>query len=224
YDGSSMFPDHLKWRWFPSVSAGWVVSNENFMEALNPVLSFAKFRASWGTIGDQTVPNGLYIPLMDFVENSWIGGAGAKFYQLGTPPAIQADIAWQDIEHLNVGGDFRFWNNKVGLTAEWFQRSTKNMLIAGEAMPATFGTSAPIGNFGDLRTRGWELSADYTHSFDNGLRLTVNANISDAVTVTTRGADWNTPWENRSLGTTFSTGRRYGDVYGFVTDRLYQAE
>ncbi|WP_052258537.1 hypothetical protein [Sphingobacterium sp. T2] len=51
-----------------------------------------------------------------------------------------------------------------------------------------------------------------------------NANIADAVTFTTKGADWKTPWENRSLSTTFSTGRRYGDVYGFVTDRLFQKE
>src|SRR5690606_41456410 len=65
----------------------------------------------------------------------------------------------------------------------------------------------------------------YTTLFrSNGLRLTLNANILDATTVVTKGADWNTPWENRSLGSTFATGRRYGDIYGFVTDRLYQKE
>jgi len=222
-DGSSKFPTHLKWKTFPSFSAGWVLSNEKFMEKLNPILSFAKLRASWGSIGDQSVPNSLYIPQMGIGQNSWIGNTADKVYQLGTPGAVRGDIAWQRIEHTNIGTDLRFFNNKLGVTAEWFQRYTKDMLIAGESVAATLGTSVPVGNFGNLRTRGWELAVDYTHAFDNGLRLTVNANISDAVTFTTKGADWNTPWENRNLGTTFSTGRRYGDVFGYVTDRLYQA-
>ncbi|MBE8722734.1 SusC/RagA family TonB-linked outer membrane protein [Sphingobacterium pedocola] len=232
YDGSSKFPAHLKWRWFPSFSAGWVLSNERFMEGLRPVLSFAKFRGSWGRIGDQSVANNWYIPRM-VIPNSpaWIG-AGSILRQVNAPASFQGDILWQDIEHLNFGADLRFFNNKLGVTADWFERNTKNMLIPGETLPATFGTGAPTGNYGDLRTRGWEIAVDYAHQFDNGLRLSINANISDAVSVTTRGADHNTPWENRGIplghSTTspsqFSTGRTYGDVYGFVTDRLYQKE
>ncbi|MFD2553620.1 SusC/RagA family TonB-linked outer membrane protein [Sphingobacterium tabacisoli] len=223
-DGSSKFPKHLKWQTFPSFSAGWVLSNEKFMESLSPILSFAKLRGSWGSIGDQSVSNALYIPQMAVGQNTWIGNTDDKVYQLGTPGAVRGDIAWQRIEHSNIGADFRFFNSKLGLTAELFQRYTKDMLIPGESVAATLGTSVPVGNFGNLRTRGWELALDYSHLFDNGLRLSVNANISDAVSVTTKGADWNTPWENRSLGTTFSTGRRYGDIYGYVTDRLYQVE
>ncbi|RYF09353.1 MAG: SusC/RagA family protein, partial [Flavobacteriales bacterium] len=101
---------------------------------------------------------------------------------------------------------------------------TRNMIIAGDALPATFGATAPQGNFGDLRTRGWELNLDFNHTFGNGLRLTFDANLADAVTFITKGADYQQPWENRLLSNNFSTGRRYGDVYGFVTDRLYQAE
>src|SRR5690606_39586293 len=88
------------------------------------------------------------------------------------------------------------------------QRDTRNMIIPGESLPDTYGASAPQGNYGNLRTKGWELAADYSHMFENGLRLTLNANISDATTVVTKGADWNTPWEDRSLGSTFATGRR----------------
>ncbi|UZJ65824.1 hypothetical protein OKW96_06570 [Sphingobacterium sp. KU25419] len=98
------------------------------------------------------------------------------------------------------------------------------MIVGGDALPATFGTGAPQGNYGNLRTRGWELAADYSHKFKNGLRLNFNANIADAISVVTKGVDWKDNWEDRRLSTSYSTGRRYGDIYGFVTDRLYQKE
>ena len=223
-DATSKFPDHLKWRWFPSVSAGWVMSAEKFMESLQPVVSFAKIRASYGMIGDQSVPNSLYVPTMSIAKNNWLTSSGEQFFQLGTPASVSRDITWQDIEHFNVGLDLKFFNNKLGLTAEWYQRYTKNMIVGGDVVPATFGASAPSGNFGDLRTRGWELALDFNHKFENGLSIFANANVADAITFITKGADYLTPWENRSLGTTYSTGRRYGDVYGFVTDRLFQKD
>ncbi len=223
YDGTSKFPSNLRWRWYPSVSAGWVVSNESFMQDISNVLSFAKLRGSWGSIGDQSVPNSLYVPTMDLDRYSWLDGSGLPFYELGTPGNVRPDISWQDIEHLNVGADFRFFN-KVGLVVEWFERKTNHMIIPGEALPNTSGASAAQGNFGNLRTRGWEINLDYQHRFDNGLGLSVNANLADAVTMITKGTDWNTAWDDRRLSTSYSTGRRYGDIYGYVTDRLYQKD
>lgn len=223
-DGTSKFPSHLRWRTYPGLSAGWVVSNESFMQDINSVLSFAKLRASWGSIGDQSVSNSLYVPTMGKpAQNAWLDGSGTQFYQVGTPGAVSTEISWQDIEQWNLGADLNFFN-RLGVVFEWYERTTRNMLIPGESKPATFGTSAPLGNFGTLRTRGWELNLDYSHAFANGLRLTANANLADAISITTKGADWRDPWENRSIGTTFSTGRRYGDIWGYVTDRLFQKE
>lgn len=224
YDGTSKFPSHLRWKYFPSISGGWVLSNESFMESLKPVLSFAKLRASWGTIGDQSVSNSLYIPTMGFSKNNWLTSQGIQFMQLGTPGPVSDALTWQDIEHLNVGADLRFFGGKLGVVGEWYERTTNNMIIAGDALPATFGASAPQGNFGTLRTRGWEVNVDYSHRFSNGLNLRIDANLYDAISHTVKGADWQTSWENRNLSTTFSTGRRYGDIYGFVTDRLFQKE
>lgn len=223
YDGTSKFPTHLQWRWYPSVSAGWVLSNEEFMDGISDVLSFAKIRGSWGNIGDQSVGNALYVPTMGITKNNWLNGSGQQFFQLGTPGAVSDAITWQDIEHSNIGADLRFFN-KLGVTVEFFQRNTNNMIVSGEALPNTFGTTAPKGNFGTLQTKGWEINLDFSHKFENGLRLTANANLADAVSKIVRGADWNTPWENRLLSNGYSTGRTYGDIYGYVTDRLYQAE
>ncbi|SFH00134.1 SusC/RagA family TonB-linked outer membrane protein [Pedobacter insulae] len=223
-DGTSKFPTHLKWRTYPGVSAGWIVSNEGFMNGVKSVLSFAKLRASWGNIGDQSVINSLYLPTMDIAKNSWLNSGGIPYFQLGTPPPVSRNIGWQNIEHINLGADLRFFEGKLGVTAEVFQRYTRDMIIDGDALPATFGATAPRGNYGDLRTRGWELNLDFAHQFDNGLRLSFDANMADAVTFITKGSDYQMPWENRSVGSAFSTGRRYGDVYGFVTDRLFQKD
>ncbi|MFD2596576.1 SusC/RagA family TonB-linked outer membrane protein [Sphingobacterium griseoflavum] len=224
YDGTSLFPERLRWRWYPSASAGWVLSNESFMEPIRPVLSFLKLRGSYGIIGDQSVSNGLYWARMNIAQNNWLSSDGQKFFQLGTPNLISDGIGWQNIEHLNVGADVRLFNNKLGFVFEWFQRSTTDMIIAGDALPATLGAPAPNGNYGDLRTRGWEIAADYSLQFESGLRLTMNANLADAVTMITRAADQNTPFENRNIHNTWVTGKRYGDVYGYVTDRLYQKD
>lgn len=134
------------------------------------------------------------------------------------------DITWQRIETLDVGADLRFWKNQIGITFDWFQRDTKNMIIPGEDLPATLGDTAPRGNYGSLRTRGWEIALDFGFRFDNGLGINGMATLSDAITDITKGADWATPWENRLLSNAYSTGRRYGDIYGFVTDRLFQKD
>lgn len=223
-DGSSKFPKNLQWRWFPSFSAGWVFTNESFMKSVENILSFGKFRASWGSIGDQTVSNTLYKAILADGQSSWLDGSGNKMPLYGTPSLVDSDISWQEIETLDFGVDLRFFKNKFGVTFDWYRRDTKNMIIEGESLPVTLGATAPKGNYGSLRTKGWELSADFTHRFSNGLGINVMASISDATTYITKGADYLTPWEDRKLGTTYSTGRRYGDIYGFVTDRLFQKE
>lgn len=224
YDGTSKFPSNLQWRWFPSFSAGWVLTNENFMRDVQSVLSYAKFRGSWGSIGDQSVPNNLYISSLGISKNTWLNSAGDQFFQLGTPNSISEGITWQDITTLNLGTDLRFAENRFGVAFDWFERNTENMIIPGNDLPATYGASAPQGNFGNLRTRGWEIALDFTHQFRNGLGISVTGNLSNAITDITKGADWNIPYENRLIDNTYTTGKRYGDIYGYVTDRLYQED
>ena len=223
-DGSSKFPKDLQWEWFPSFSAGWVFTNENFMKPIEKVLSFGKFRASWGSIGDQSVSNSLYQSFLPSGQSSWIGYDGKLATYFGTPSLVDASIGWQRIETLNLGFDLRFLKNELGVSFEWFNRKTKNMIIAGESLPVTLGTEAPKGNYGELQTRGWEISVDYHHRFSNGIGVNGTFQISDAKTKTVRGADYQTKWNARSIYNTFATGSTYGDIWGYVTDRLYQKE
>lgn len=224
YDATSIFPAFMQWKWYPSASAGWVVSNEEFMRGIKNVLTFAKLRASYGSIGDQSVANTLYKSTLATGKINWLNSAGDQFFHFGTPTAVSEAIGWQNIATINLGADFRFFNNKFGVVLDFFERETQDMIIAGLALPATYGTSAPKGNYGNLKTRGYEIALDFNHRFQNGLGINVTANLSDAVTDITKAADWNTPYENRLIDNTFTTGKRYGDIYGYVTDRLYQKD
>ncbi|GAB6007703.1 SusC/RagA family TonB-linked outer membrane protein [Dysgonomonas reticulitermitis] len=225
YDASSKFPSRLWWKAFPAFSAGWVISNEEFFKPVENIFYFAKFRASWGSIGDQSVSNNLYIPSMGGVsKTTWLGSDGTQTYTYATPAAVQRDIKWQRIENLDLGIDLQFLKGDLGVTFDWFRRDTKDMIMAGDALPFTYGASAPQGNYGNLRTKGWEVSVNYNHRFSNGIGISALATVWDNVTYITKGPDWQTPWEDRSIGSTFATGARYGDIWGYVTDRLYQEE
>jgi hypothetical protein len=200
---------------YPSFSAGWRVNTESFMEWSRRFLDELKVRASWGSIGDQSVLNNLYVPGMSGSFNNWITN-GSRLYQFGTPPAVSQAITWQDIVTLDFGLDARLLNNALGFSFDWFQRDTKNMIVPQEGIPVTFGTGAPQSNLGDLRTTGVELQLDYIHHFNSGLQLNFVATLADAVTKITRYGSARGIYSNY-------VGRTYGEIWGYETERLYQA-
>ncbi|SEF52929.1 SusC/RagA family TonB-linked outer membrane protein [Sphingobacterium lactis] len=216
YDGSSKFVDELIWRWFTSASAGWVVSEENFMEWAKPALSHLKFRGSYGVIGNQAVPPSLYTPNMFPFETTWIGGSN-KYYAVPTPTFSLRDISWEDLETIDVGVDARFLNNKLGFVFDYYVRNTNHMFTGFQGTTWTIGGSAPQGNFGTLKTKGYEVAVDFNHRFENGLGINARANFDDAVSrfynVTT----------SRLTGSYYD-GSAYGDIWGYETDRLYQMD
>lgn len=218
YDGSSKFPTGLKWRWYPSFSAGWRVSEEPFMAFSRDYLDQLKLRVSWGTIGDQTVDNALYVPTMPTVQSNWLSSAAKKFIYFQSPNAVRSDITWQDIETLDFGFDLMMFKG-LAVTFDWYRRDTKNMIVPGTPTPNTFGTSSPRGNFGNLRTQGYEIQVDYNHRFRNGLGINVMATLSDAITTIT-----SFPNPTQLLNGTWYSGMTYGEIWGYTTDRLYQKE
>lgn len=215
YDGSSKFPIALKWKTFPSVSAGWIVSEESFMEPISDHVNFFKLRGSWGSIGDQSVSNALYIPTMSTGQSTWIGSGGTRLNQVGTPTAVYADITWQNISTLDFGIDARFLKNKLGFTFDLFKRTTSNMIVPMEGIAGTFGTTAPEGNFGNLETDGFEIAFDFNHRFENGLGLNMRASLADALTTITKYGS------TSSINGQYA-GRKYGEIWGYQVDRLYQ--
>ena len=216
YDATSKFPQDLWWRWFPSFSAGWRVNEEPWMDWASSRVSELKLRGSWGTIGDQSVPNNLYVPTMNGSFNNWVIG-NAKLYQFGTPAAVSQSVTWQDITTLDLGADVRLLDGALGASFDWFVRDTENMIVPQEGIPVTYGTGAPQSNFGSLRTKGIELQLDYVHQFESGLRVNFVATFADAKTTITKYGSTN------SIGSWY-VGKTYGEIWGYETDRLYQVD
>ncbi len=213
YDGTSKFPKHLKWQWFPSFSAGWRVTEEPWMEGAKGVLSAMKIRASWGSIGDQSVGSALYIPTMSLLTDYW-QHSGVRDYAFSTPGLVASDISWQRIETLDFGIDFSLFN-AFNVTFDWYRRTTKDMIVGMEGLNYNIGATAPSGNFGQLHTDGWEVSVNYGHMFDNGLSLSVTAALADAVTIIDEYGSAN------SIGGWYN-GKTYGEIWGYRVDRLFQ--
>ena len=213
YDGTSKFPTKLKWQWFPSFSAGWRVTEEPWLQGAKNVLSNLKLRASWGSIGDQSVASSLYIPTMSLLTDYW-QHSGVRDYAFSTPGLVASDISWQRIETLDFGVDLSLFN-AFNITFDWYRRTTKDMIVGMEGLSYNIGASAPQGNFGQLHTDGWEFSVNYGHLFDNGLSLSVTAAIADAVTTIDEygTAKSVSGWYN---------GKTYGEIWGYRVDRLFQ--
>ncbi len=216
YDGSSKFPKDLKWQWFPSFSAGWVASEESFMEWAKPTLNQLKFRGSWGSIGDQTVLPSLYTSTMIPGEINWLGADGSRYYNIGTPSAVLSSLGWQRIETTDIGLDMRMFKNKFGVVFDWYRRDTKDMIVPSGNVSATFGAPPPQGNFGALRTQGWELALDFNHRFENGLGFNVRGTLSDAKSTILKYTD-------TKVISDYYVGKDIGEIWGYRTDRLYQA-
>jgi TonB-linked SusC/RagA family outer membrane protein len=214
YDGTSKFPSEMMWRYFPSFSLGWRINEETWMEWSKSFLSALKARGSWGTIGDQSVPGSLYVPTMSGATNNWLV-SNTRVYQFGTPGAVSSSVTWQDITTLDMGLDARFLKSELGVSFDWYQRDTKNMIVPLEGIPVTFGTGAPQSNYGSLRTNGVEIQVDYNHRFKNGIGVNLVATLADSKTKITKYGTTNSI-DNWYVGKTF------GEIWGYETDRLYQ--
>lgn len=165
YDGSSRFAQNHRWGLYPSVSAGWNISEEPFFGPLKSWLSHLKLRASWGTLGNQNIVNTdnvalyyPYIPTISAGENYDFNNTIAT----GIAPTKGAneDIMWETTEQTNVGLDAGFWQGKLTLTADYFIKNTYDILLA-IPVGAAYGLTAPVQNAGAVRNKGWEFTLSY---------------------------------------------------------------
>lgn len=218
YDGTSKFLGDNQWGFFPSASFGYRISEEPFMASLKPAITSLKPRVSWGRIGNQAVPSGQFQSNIAVGTSAWLI-ANKRVSYAGVPSTLNPDLTWETVEYLDAGLDGRFLNDKMGLIFDWYQRTTKDMLGAGQVVPSSFGASSPMVNFGELTTRGWEITVDYNHTFGNGLHVLVSANLMDYKTKITKFASASDP-----VVTSNYEGKTLGEIWGFVTDRIFQVE
>ena len=221
-DGSSRFPAGHRWAMFPSASAGWRISEENFWAPIKPVVSSAKLRISYGTLGNQQVDNYYYWEEIKtgLLSGYTFDGLSNAAYAYAEAP-VSSNLTWETVISKNIGLDLGFLRNRLNLNADFFIRDTKNMLTAGMSLPTVYGESAPKENAADLRTMGFELAISWKDSFKLGGKPAVygvTATLGDFVTHITR---FNNP--EKLLSDNY-VGKRLGDIWGYRTDGLFATD
>lgn len=213
YDASSRFAADSRWDFFPSVSVGYNVAKENFWNI--DQVSMFKLTYSTGSIGNQNVPNYLYMGRMPIRTNLWwLGSAGRPNYTL-IPNIISPDITWETVSTDNYGLHVAALSNRLQFSFEYFVRKTKDMFGPAERLPAILGTTAPQANNANLETKGFDFNLIWKDLIGE-VGYNVGVVLSDAVTTVTEYSNPN------NLLNTYRAGQKLGEIWGFETIGLYQ--
>ena len=218
YDGSSRFSQaqNRQWGFFPSVSAGWVISKEKFMSGLSNAVTFAKLRGSYGILGNQNLPDAFYPFAANFALGQNYFFNNRLNFGVGQTTAVNDQISWETSTQANIGLDLTLFKN-LNLTVDVFERSIDNMLLQ-KPIPSFTGFSPAFLNAGSMRNRGWELGLTYANKLSNGLRYSFNGMISDVNNEITDLAGLDII-NGRNISTPGSPIRSY---YGYLSNGLYQ--
>ena len=221
YDGSSKFPKSSRFGFFPSVSAGWQIAQERFMNSTRHWLDGLKLRASYGVIGNQNINPYTFTPSMS-VNNkatSWIIDDPYVTSISSLPALVSQNFTWEKVGTINVGLDVNLFNNRLSGVFEWYQRNTNGMLAPGVQLPAVVGASAPYQNTADMRTRGWELSLNWRDQIGKvGYRI--GFNLSDYKSEIIKYDDN----AATKLLSSYYPGQTLGEIWGYVVDGYYTVD
>lgn len=219
-DGSSRFGKDYRWGNFPSAALSWVVSEEDFLKSLD-FLNLFKIRASYGELGNDRIGNYLYISSLQFSDVLFAQGDSVLLQQSAaqTDLAVQ-DITWETTTTKNIGIDGTFFDNKLSLTAEYFEKNTIDMLL-GLSIPNLSGFSDPTVNVGDMKTTGWELNTTWQDNIGE-LKYSVSANLFDSKSIVGYVAEKRLFSDgNRKLS---EQGIEFRSWYGYLSDGIYQTQ
>ena len=222
YNGSENFaPGKNRYGLFPSVSAGWVVTAEKFMENQH-IVDYLKLRASYGKVGSDvgTQTRFMYKP------GSWSPGGSYSFgvdnpnslpaYGYGIPG--NSDVSWETAKKQNYGLDAKFINERLSVNFDYFFEHRTGILVAPNSFPGIIGTGLPNMNIGIVDNHGYEISVGWKDTFRNDFNYYVNANMSFAKNKIIYMDEVKHPYDYQDV-TGGSTGRN-GNLYKFI--RLYQ--
>ncbi|HEY3390671.1 MAG TPA: SusC/RagA family TonB-linked outer membrane protein, partial [Prolixibacteraceae bacterium] len=179
-DASSNFAAGHRWGTFPSLSAGWVASNEKFMESTKPFLDFLKIRGSWGQNGNQSIPGFQYLSQIayDTRSNYYFGSSkvnptlGAYPQNIPTP-----DLRWETSEQLDLGFDARFLGSKLNVNFDYYKKTTKDWLVAAPILASWGVDNAPYINGGAIQNNGVELALGWNDKV-GGFKYGISGNVS----------------------------------------------
>src|SRR5690606_32397413 len=206
YDGSSKFENVTRWGFFPSVSVGYNVFKEDFWRPIESVINTLRIKASWGTLGNQNVPNYLYLPSLGIgTDLGWIMGGGRPSYTTA-PGLISANLTWETSTTTNLGIEAGFLDGRLTTSFDIFTRVTTDMFGPAEALPIILGTTPPTANNATLETNGFELAVEWKNKIGSDISYTLRATIADNVS---RVTQYNNPTKTLS---TWYKGAVLGEI------------
>ncbi len=227
-DGSSRFGPNNKWATFPSVSVGWNITNEPWLQKRPEWWTSTKFRLSWGKNGNENIGNFRYTANVALNNNYVFGGYGkGQSLVLGSKPSgtPNADLKWEESEQYDVGLDFGFFNNALTFTVDYFYKKTNGMLKE-MAIPSYLGESKPWGNVGSMKNEGVEFELGYK-LVKNDWSFSVQANLSYLKNelIDLGNADGYETMDNvHQIGniSRAENGQPYPFFWGYKTDGIFQ--
>ena len=233
-DGSSMFAPGQRWGYFPSFSAGWVISNESFMEPVKDVVDFLKLRAGWGQNGNKNISAFQYEAAFayDAYSNYSFGNTkdtpvrGASLSRLANE-----DLTWETSEQLNIGLDARLLAGKLGFNFDWYKKKTKDLLVSVPVSPTT-GFSTQLKNAGTVENTGIEVALNWNDQIGDDFKYNIGYNIAynkNEVTEVNSSQKYNNGGSDLLAQGTgymarFEEGHPIGYFWGYKTDGVIQNE
>ena len=180
-DGSSKFAKGHRWGYFPSVSAGWTLTEEDFMKPAASWLDFLKLRLSWGQVGNANINCYQYLAPVTTSNTNYNFGAtgGTDAWVMGayTERLANEKVKWETSEQYNVGLDARFLRQRLSLTLDGYIKSTKDWLVQAP-IRATAGTGGPVINGGDVKNKGIEVGLSWNDNIGRDFTYGVGANFA----------------------------------------------
>jgi TonB-linked SusC/RagA family outer membrane protein len=179
-DGTSNFGPGNKFGYFPSVSAGWIVSDESFLRD-SSLIDFLKLRASYGIMGNDRIGSFLFTSLMNG-EGAYVFGGNQIVYGTATGTLSNPNIQWEEQETYNIGMELRAFDDKLSLGFEYYKKTTNELLLAVESSSmlgvAAPGSGNPTANAGSVENKGFEFTLGYQDTFFKDLDVSINYNFS----------------------------------------------
>jgi TonB-linked SusC/RagA family outer membrane protein len=217
YDGSSRFHEDYRWGAFPSFSAAWVLSRESFLQG-SDWLSFLKLRASWGVLGNERIGYYPYQAKLEFSNVLFNQGTNVVSVQSAAQKemAVQ-NITWETTGSYDIGIDFYLFDNKMRFTGDYYQKTTKGMLLELE-IPDFIGLDNPEKNTGNMETRGWEMEFAYINRIGD-FNYAVSFHLSDYTSVfgDLGGIEF--------IGSQIKReGSEFNEWYGYLSDGIFMTQ
>lgn len=239
YDGTSRFSTADRFGFFPSVSVGWRISEEPFMAATRSVIDNLKIRASYGTLGNQSIRqynsrNQDYYPYISTLNpnnsSQFLLNSGTQMPYVNLPNLISPTLTWETVNTKNIALDVAMLGNRLEASFDVYERETLDMLLR-RSYPDVLGQAAPPENGADLSTKGWEVSLKWRDEVGKNLSYYADFNLADWKTKITRydnptGAIGDGEGDLRADANDvdFYEGMTIGEVWGYETNGIIQTE